>query len=50
MSSNKTFQTGDSVENFINAVDNEQKRKDSWDMIAIDGNPRQSRNRSCLNE
>ena len=35
MSSNKTFQTGDSVENFINAVDNEQKRKDSWDMIAM---------------
>lgn len=35
MSSNKTLETGGSVENFINAVDNEQKRKDSWDMIAM---------------
>ena len=35
MSSNKTLEMGDSVENFINAVDNEQKRKDSWDMIAM---------------
>ena len=35
MSSNKTVETGASVENFINAVDNEQKRKDSWDLIAM---------------
>jgi len=35
MSSNKTAETVDSVENFINSVDNEQKRKDSWDMIAL---------------
>jgi hypothetical protein len=35
MSSNKTVETHDSVENFINAVDNEQKRSDSWDMIAM---------------
>jgi hypothetical protein len=35
MSSNKTVETDASVENFINAVDNEQKRKDSWDMIAL---------------
>jgi hypothetical protein len=35
MSSNKILETGDSVGNFINAVDNEQKRKDSWYMIAM---------------
>ena len=35
MSSNKTAEGVDSVENFINSVDNEQKRKDSWDMIAL---------------
>ncbi|MFC1689037.1 DUF1801 domain-containing protein [Pseudomonadota bacterium] len=35
MSSNKTVETDDRVENFINTVDNEQKRKDSWDMIAL---------------
>ena len=35
MSSNKTAETSESVENFINAVDNEQKRKDSWEMIAL---------------
>lgn len=35
MSSNKTVATDASVENFINAVDNEQKRKDSWDLIAL---------------
>jgi len=35
MSSNKTVETDASVENFINAVDNEQKRKDSWDMIGL---------------
>jgi hypothetical protein len=29
MSSNKTAETSEGVENFINAVDNEQKRKDS---------------------
>ena len=50
MSSNKIPETGDRVENFINAVDNGQKRKDSWDMIASDGNLRQNRNRSCLDE
>ena len=35
MSSNKTVETGASVENFINAVDSEQKRKDSWEMIEV---------------
>lgn len=35
MSSNKTVETDASVENFISAVDNEQKRKDSWDLIAL---------------
>ena len=35
MSSNKTVETDNSVENFINAVENEQKRKDSWDVIAL---------------
>ena len=50
MSSNNAFQTSDRVENFITAVDNEQKLKDSWDMIAIDGNLHQNRNRSCLDE
>ena len=35
MSSNKTVETDTSVENFINAVDNEQKRNDSWDLIAL---------------
>ena len=35
MSSNKTVENDKSVEDFINAVDNEQKRKDSWEMIAL---------------
>jgi hypothetical protein len=35
MSSNKTVETDSSVENFINAVENEQKRRDSRDMIAL---------------
>ena len=35
MSSNKTIETSASVENFINAVDSEQKRKDSWEMIEV---------------
>ena len=35
MSSNKTVETDASVENFINTVADEQKRKDSWDMIAL---------------
>ena len=35
MSSNKTVENDSSVENFINTVDNEQKRRDSWDMIAL---------------
>ena len=35
MSSNKTVETDNSVENFINSVENEQKRKDSWDMVAL---------------
>ena len=35
MSSNKTVETDSSVENFINTVDKEHKRKDSWDLIAL---------------
>jgi hypothetical protein len=35
MSSNKTVETDSSVENFINTVDKEQKRKDSWNLIAL---------------
>ena len=35
MAKNKTKATESPVENFINAVDNEQKRKDSWDLIAM---------------
>ena len=35
MSSNKTVETGASVKNFINAVDNDQKRRDSWDLVAL---------------
>lgn len=35
MSGNKTVETDASVENFINSVDNEQKRKDSWDLISM---------------
>ena len=35
MSSNKTIETSASVEIFINAVDSEQKRKDSWEMIEM---------------
>ena len=35
MAKNKTTQNASPVEDFINAVDNEQKRKDSWDMIAL---------------
>ena len=35
MTKNKTTQNASPVEDFINSVDNEQKRKDSWDMIAL---------------
>lgn len=35
MATNKTTQNEDPVEDFINAVDDEQKRRDSWDMIAL---------------
>jgi hypothetical protein len=35
MSSNKTKETDNSVENLINSVDNEQKRKDSWDSVTV---------------
>jgi hypothetical protein len=35
MATNKTTQNEDPVEDFINAVDNEQKRRDSWNMIAL---------------
>jgi hypothetical protein len=35
MSSNKTVETGSSVETFINALDSGQKREDSREMIAI---------------
>ena len=35
MSGNKTVENDASVESFINAVDNEQKRRDSWDLIAM---------------
>ena len=35
MSGNKTTATGTSVENFINSVDQERKRKDSWDLLAL---------------
>jgi hypothetical protein len=35
MSANKTTQTVQPVENFINSVEDEQKRRDSWDMIAL---------------
>ena len=35
MAKNKTTQNASPVEDFINAVDNEQKRRDSWDMIAL---------------
>lgn len=35
MSGNKTVETEASVENFINSVDSEQKRRDSWDLIAM---------------
>ena len=35
MSENKTKQSDSAVEDFINAVENEQKRKDSWDMLAL---------------
>lgn len=35
MTGNKTTETDTSVENFINSVDNDQKRKDSWDMTAL---------------
>ena len=35
MSSNKTVETDASVEHFINAVDNDQKRRDSWDLIEM---------------
>lgn len=35
MSGNKTVETDASVENFINSVDKEQKRRDCWDLIAM---------------
>ena len=35
MSSNKTTETAASVEHFINAVENDQKRKDSRELIAL---------------
>jgi hypothetical protein len=35
MSSNKTIETDNCVENLINSVDNEQKRKDSWDSVTV---------------
>ena len=35
MSGNKTVENEGSVESFINSVDDEQKRRDSWDLIAI---------------
>ena len=35
MATNKTTQNEDPVEDFINAVDDEQKRRDSWDMIGL---------------
>ena len=35
MTANKTTQNENPVEEFINSVDNEQKRRDSWDMIAL---------------
>lgn len=35
MTGNKTIETDASVENFINSVDNDQKRKDSRDMLAL---------------
>lgn len=34
-SQNKTVETDASVEEFINGVDNEQKRKDSWDLLVL---------------
>jgi len=35
MAENKTKKTETSVEDFINAVDNEQKRKDSWELVRM---------------
>jgi len=35
VSENKTTKTDGKVEDFINAVENEQKRKDSWDLLAL---------------
>lgn len=35
MTDSKTNETDASVENFINSVDNDQKRRDSWDLIAL---------------
>ena len=35
MAENKIRETDSSIENFINSVDKEQKRKDSWDLIEI---------------
>ena len=34
-SQNKTVETDASVEEFINAVDNEQKRQDSWELLVL---------------
>ena len=35
MAGNKTVENDSSVEAFINSVDNEQRRKDAWDMLAL---------------
>jgi len=35
MAKNKTTDTGESVDEFINAVDNEQKRNDSFELIKL---------------
>lgn len=35
MAKSKTTQNDNPVENFINSVDNEQRRSDSWDMLAL---------------
>ena len=32
---NKTIETDSSVEEFINSVDNESRRNDSWEMLAL---------------
>lgn len=35
MSSNKTVETDASVETFIDSVEDEQKKKDSWDLVEM---------------